>query len=141
MSTKAIIAGGSLGGLMTGIVMKAIGVDAHIFERSPRVLDDRGAGIVMQAETEIYLTQFAGLRTEQTGVLLKYRQYLNREGIPESHQRMPQRITSWGLIYRALRRTFPSAKYHEGVALSGFSQTVDGVTAEFDGKGELKADL
>jgi 2-polyprenyl-6-methoxyphenol hydroxylase-like FAD-dependent oxidoreductase len=62
---------------MTGIVLKAVGLDVHIYERSPRVLDDRGAGIVMQAETEIFLTQDAGLRSEQTGVMLKYRQYLN----------------------------------------------------------------
>ena len=55
---------------MTGIVMKAIGVDAHIYERSPKVLDDRGAGIVMQAETETFLTQYAGLRREQAGVWL-----------------------------------------------------------------------
>jgi 2-polyprenyl-6-methoxyphenol hydroxylase-like FAD-dependent oxidoreductase len=103
MSNKAIIAGGSLAGLMTGIVMKAIGVDARIYERSPKVLDDRGAGIVMQAETETFLTQYAGLRREQTGVRLKYRQYLNRQGTPDSYQEMPQCMTSWGLIYRALR--------------------------------------
>jgi 2-polyprenyl-6-methoxyphenol hydroxylase-like FAD-dependent oxidoreductase len=80
MSIKAIIAGGSLGGLMTGIVLKAIGVEARIYERSPKVLDDRGGGIVIQAETEIFLTQYAGLRPEQTGVRLNYRQYLNRLG-------------------------------------------------------------
>jgi 2-polyprenyl-6-methoxyphenol hydroxylase-like FAD-dependent oxidoreductase len=50
MSNKAIIAGGSLGGLMTGIVMKVIGVDAHIYERSLKVLDDRGAGIAERFE-------------------------------------------------------------------------------------------
>jgi 2-polyprenyl-6-methoxyphenol hydroxylase-like FAD-dependent oxidoreductase len=138
---KAIIAGGSLGGLMTGIVMRAIGVEAHIFERSPRVLDDRGAGIVMQAETETFLTQYAGLRPEQTGILLEYRQYLNREGVPESYQKMPQLMTSWGLIYRALRGVFPNANYHEGVALNGFSQTNHGVTAKFEGADELNADL
>jgi hypothetical protein len=41
---------------MTGIVLKAVGVDVHIYERSPRVLDDRGAGIVLipgaEGETE-----------------------------------------------------------------------------------------
>jgi 2-polyprenyl-6-methoxyphenol hydroxylase-like FAD-dependent oxidoreductase len=141
VSKKAIIAGGSLGGLMTGIVLKALDLDVHIYERSPRVLDDRGAGIVLQAETEIFLTQYAGLRSEQTGVMLKYRQYLNRDGIAESHQKMPQRMTSWGLIYRALRSTFPSANYHQGVALDAFSQTVDGVIAEFDGADEVNADL
>ena len=55
-------------------------------------------GIVMQAETETFLTQYAGLKPEQTGVWLKYRQYLNCEGAPESYQEVPQLMTSWGLI-------------------------------------------
>jgi hypothetical protein len=66
----------------------------RIYERSSKVLDDRGAGIVMQAETETFLTQYAGLRPEQAGVGLKYRQYLNREGAPDSYQEMPQLMTS-----------------------------------------------
>ena len=141
MSTKAIIAGGSLGGLMTGIVMKAIGLDAHIYERSPKVLDDRGAGIVMQAETETFLTQYAGLSPEQTGVRLKYRQYLNRQGTSDIYQEMPQVMTSWGLIYRALRGAFPNANYHEGASLNGFSQSDHGVAATFEDACELTADI
>ena len=61
---------------MTGIVLKAAGLDVDIYERFPKVLDDRGAGIVMQAETETFLTQYGGLKPDQTGVWLKYRQYL-----------------------------------------------------------------
>src|SRR5258708_15086552 len=141
MSNKAIIAGGSLAGLMTGIVMKAIGVDARIYERSPKVLDDRGAGIVMQAETETFLTQYAGLRPEQTGDRLKYRQYRNRQGTTDRHQEMPQLMTSWGLIYRALRAAFPNANYHEGASLNGFSQTDHRVAATFEGAGDLTADI
>jgi 2-polyprenyl-6-methoxyphenol hydroxylase-like FAD-dependent oxidoreductase len=141
MNSKAIIAGGSLGGLMTGIALKAIGVDVNIYERSARVLDDRGAGIVMQIETETFLTQYAGLKPEQTGVWLKYRQYLNRDGTPESYQEMPQQMTSWGLIYRALRGAFPNANYHEGVALAGFSQPGQGVIAKFEGGDDLNAHI
>ena len=87
----------------------------------------------MQAETETFLAQYAGLRPEQTGVWLKYRQYLNREGTPDSYQEMPQLMTSWGLIYRALRGAFPSMNYHEGAALTGFSQRDHGVIAKFEG--------
>ena len=83
---------------MTGIVLEAAGMDVDIYERSPTVLDDRGAGIVMQAETETFLTQYGGLKPEQTGVWLKYRQYLSREGTPDNYQAMPQLMTSWGLI-------------------------------------------
>jgi 2,6-dihydroxypyridine 3-monooxygenase len=60
ITNKAIIAGGSLGGLMTGIVLEAGGMDVKIYERSPKVLDDRGAGIVMQAETEAFPTACGG---------------------------------------------------------------------------------
>jgi hypothetical protein len=56
---------------MTRIVLKAMGVHTHIFERAQRILDDRGAGIVMLAETEIFLTQYAGLRSEQNRSLVK----------------------------------------------------------------------
>jgi len=95
----------------------------------------------MQAETETFLTQYAGLRPEQTGVRLKYRQYLNRQGTSDSYQEMPQCMTSWGLIYRALRGAFPNANYHEGASLNGFSQTDHGVAARFEGAGDLTGDI
>jgi 2-polyprenyl-6-methoxyphenol hydroxylase-like FAD-dependent oxidoreductase len=141
MNTKTIIAGGSLGGLMTGIALKASGMDVDIYERSPKVLDDRGAGIVMQAETETFLTEYGGLKPEQTGVRLKYRQYLSRDGTPDNYQEMPQLMTSWGLIYRALREAFPNELYHEGRTLSGFSQSKDGVIAHFDEGNPAQADI
>src|SRR5260221_5294030 len=98
MSNKAIIAGGSLAGLMTGIVMKAIGVDARIYERSPKVLDDRGAGIVMQAETETFLTQYGGFKRGKNGGRVKYRPYLKRQGTPRNYQEMSPNMTSCRLI-------------------------------------------
>src|SRR5260221_14718517 len=95
----------------------------------------------MQAQTQTFLTQYGGLRREQTGVRLKYRQYLNRQGTPDSYQEMPQWVTSWGLIYRALRGAFPHSNYHEGASLNGFSQTDHGVAVTFEGAGDLTADI
>jgi 2-polyprenyl-6-methoxyphenol hydroxylase-like FAD-dependent oxidoreductase len=51
MKPKAPIAGGPLGGLMAAIELYRAGCDVEILEPSPRVPDDRGAGIVMQSET------------------------------------------------------------------------------------------
>jgi 2-polyprenyl-6-methoxyphenol hydroxylase-like FAD-dependent oxidoreductase len=138
---KIIIAGGSLAGLMTGIIMKAAGADVDIYERSSKVLDDRGAGIVMQAETEDFLLRICRLRPEQIGIWVTYRQYLGHDGKPVSYQEMPQQMTSWGLIYRALRKAFPDDRYHEGIALTGFSPFDHGVIANFDGLSDIKADL
>ena len=64
---KAAVVGGSLAGLMTGIECSVAGVDVEIHERSAGMLDDRGAGIVMQPETLQMLTQRCGLAEEETG--------------------------------------------------------------------------
>jgi 2,6-dihydroxypyridine 3-monooxygenase len=50
-------------------------------------------------------------------------------------------MTSWGLVYRALRGAFPNANYHQGSSLIGFSQTESGVAVTFEGAGELTADI
>ena len=48
---RATVVGGSLTGLAAGILLRKIGWEVDIFERSPQSLSDRGAGIVMQQET------------------------------------------------------------------------------------------
>jgi len=47
---RALIIGGSLGGLFAGNLLRQIGWDVEIFERSPHDLDSRGGGIVLQPE-------------------------------------------------------------------------------------------
>jgi 2-polyprenyl-6-methoxyphenol hydroxylase-like FAD-dependent oxidoreductase len=125
---KVLIIGGSLGGLMAWIELHHAGCDVEIFERSQRVLDDRGAGIVMQVETLHMLTQRCVLAEDETGGWLHNRQYLDRDGEPASQQYMPQRMTSWGLLYRAFRAAFREEHYHAGRQLLDF--TADGATVK-----------
>lgn len=47
---KAIIIGGSLGGLFAGNMMRKAGWDVDIFERSAKNLDSQGGGIVLQPQ-------------------------------------------------------------------------------------------
>ena len=75
-SGTAIIVGGSLAGLAAGLELRAAGLQVSIHERSARVLDDRGAGIVIQPETQQILIRRCGLKEDESGVWLKYRQYL-----------------------------------------------------------------
>ncbi len=119
---RVLVAGGSLGGLMAGLELRSAGCDVTICERSGRVLDDRGAGIVMQPET-LHLLRKYRLADEQTGgVWSHYRQYLDRDGHPLSHAHSPQLMTSWGLLYRCFRSAFPGGDYREGLAVEGFEQ-------------------
>jgi 2-polyprenyl-6-methoxyphenol hydroxylase-like FAD-dependent oxidoreductase len=138
---KSVIAGGSLGGLMAGLELRATGLSVSIHERSERVLDDRGAGIVMQSETQQVLIERCGLRQEETGVWLHYRQYLGKDGKPELHKAMPQLMTSWGLLYRAMRAAFPADDYVEGDVLLSFESTKTRVACHFAKSGEVQCDL
>ena len=138
---KSVIAGGSLGGLMAGLELRAAGLPVSIHERSERVLDDRGAGIVMQPETQQVLIKRCGLRQEETGVWLQYRQYLGKDGKLEFHKAMPQLMTSWGLLYRAMRAAFLAEDYVEGDALLSFKSTKRKVTCHFAKSGEVECDL
>jgi 2-polyprenyl-6-methoxyphenol hydroxylase-like FAD-dependent oxidoreductase len=128
---KVAVAGGSLAGLMTGIEIRFAGAEVEIHERSAGILDDRGAGIVMQPETLQMLTQRCGLAEEESGVWLNYRQCLQPGGEPAARQRMPQLMTSWGLLYRALRSAFPAEHYYEDSPLTEFSCGEFGVSARF----------
>ena len=139
--TSALVAGGSLAGLAAGLELRAAGLRVSIHERSERVLDDRGAGIVLQPDTQQILSERCGLREGQTGVWLRYRQYLGKDGTPEFHQPMPQQMTSWGLLYRALRAAFPKEAYFEGDALVAFRSGPSKVQARLAKTGEVEADL
>jgi 2-polyprenyl-6-methoxyphenol hydroxylase-like FAD-dependent oxidoreductase len=138
---SALVIGGSLAGLAAGLELQTAGLRVSIHERSERVLDDRGAGIVMQPDTQQLLSERCGLRQEQTGIWLRYRQYLGKDGTPEIHQPMPQQMTSWGLLYRAMRAAFPKEAYIEGDALVAFHSDRAKVHARLAKTGSVEADL
>jgi hypothetical protein len=47
-------------GLAAGLELRAAGLRVSVHERSERVLDDRGAGIVMQSDTQQLLSERCG---------------------------------------------------------------------------------
>ena len=55
--TRAIVIGGSLGGLTAALVLRDQGWDVDILERSPNPLEGRGTGIVMHPTTVRYLVE------------------------------------------------------------------------------------
>ena len=54
---RAIVIGGSIGGLTTALLLRDAGFDVTIFERTPAVLDGRGSGIVLQPDTLRWFTE------------------------------------------------------------------------------------
>ena len=135
---KAIVIGGSLSGLFTGVLLRSIGWQVDIYERSPRTLSSRGGGVVLQPDV-VEAFAIAGIPHENLGVVAKERYYLQRNG---SIQTMPMRqtLTSWNTLYNNLKRHFPDEHYHQGKCLTDFQQQ-EQVTAIFADGTQATGDL
>ena len=142
--SKALVIGGSLGGLFAGTMLKAAGWEVDIFERSSHDLDSRGGGIVLQPDV-VRLLRRAGLDTAamDLGVRSRHRTVLALDGTVQSQHLSPQTQTSWSLIYSTMKQAFGDARYHQGKSLVGLHQDDAGgvVTAQFDDGSEATGDL
>jgi 2-polyprenyl-6-methoxyphenol hydroxylase-like FAD-dependent oxidoreductase len=128
---RALVIGGSLAGLFAGTLLRSIGWQVDIYERSPHSLDSRGGGIVLQPDV-VEAFQRAGIVDEvPLGVVAHERYYLNRDGSIAQPMSMRQTLTSWNLLYNSMRRHFPAEHYHQGKHLSEISQDGTQVTAIF----------
>ena len=99
MSPRALIIGGSLGGLLAANTLRTIGWRVDVFERSPHTLDSRGGGIVLQPDV-LHAFHFAGIRpVGALGVASGDRIYLDRAGNVVRRDHQPQTQTSWNMLH------------------------------------------
>ncbi len=138
---KAIIIGGSLGGLFAGNVLRSIGWDVDIYERSPHDLDSRGGGIVLQPDVVALFRQAGAKINHQLGVPSRDRITYYPDGRIRSRDFAPQTQTSWSLIYTGMRDHFGASHYHQGKTLMDVKQEGKTVTAMFDDGSTATGDL
>ena len=136
----ALVIGGSMSGLLAGIMLNRHGWIVDIFERVETELAGRGAGIVAQAELIARLDRL-GLDTRELGVAMTTRRILDRSGRTTSTLKCPQVLTAWERVFRVLRDAFPADRYHRGRGLQVFSQNREGVTARFSDGSSVTADM
>ncbi|MGD2180754.1 FAD binding domain-containing protein [Lusitaniella coriacea] len=139
VNRKAIVIGGSLSGLFTGVLLRSVGWEVDIYERSPRTLSSRGGGVVLQPDV-VEAFNIAGIPHDKLGVVATERYYLQDNG---SIQRMPMRqtLTSWNTLYNHLKRHFPDEHYHQGKSLTNLQQQGEQVTAIFADGSKATGDL
>lgn len=130
-ANRAIVIGGSLGGLFAGILLRSIGWEVDIYERSPRTLDSRGGGVVLQPEVVEAFQQAGVVYEAPLGVVAQERFYLKRDGSIAHRMPMRQTLTSWNQLYGRMRRHFPAEHYHQGKNLTEIQQDDEQVTAIF----------
>src|SRR6201988_392698 len=77
---RAIVIGGSLGGLTAALLLRDQGWDVDVLERSPNPLEGRGTGIVVHPYTVRYLVEHAGKLLGDIGLPAHKVQYLDMDG-------------------------------------------------------------
>ncbi|MFJ2269815.1 FAD-dependent monooxygenase [Streptomyces sp. NPDC087849] len=126
---KALIVGGSLGGMAAAHELRAVGAETAVYERSAGRMQARGAGIVMQPQVEALLVRL-GMSAQSVSVELRERQQLDVHG-GAARYGAPQLMTAWDTLYRALREPLAGVCYRLDSALRRARVEGSGITAEF----------
>ena len=137
---RVLVAGGSIGGLTVAVLLRDLGCEVDVFERSKAALEDRGAGIVVLPITERYFTERDATDT-RVSLELTYWTYIDREGNVISADPDHFRFSGWSTIYRALLETFDADRYHLGHEMVDFEDRDDMVTVEFANGATAHGDL
>src|SRR5215208_461954 len=138
---RVAVVGGSLGGLTAALVLRDLGCEVNVFERSTAELESRGAGIVVLDETVRYFRERTDLELDRLTTATGFLRYLGRDGAVVYEERRRYRYSAWYSIYRALLGCFGPGRYHLGKELAGFSQQDEHVQVRFADDSTAEYDL
>ena len=128
---RALIIGGSLGGLFTALLLRQPGWEVTVFEKSTGDLASRGVGIGTHVEMFDIMRRLGITVDESIGQSFSSRFCLAKDGSVIARLPFDKILTSWTLLYRALRRRLPDDCYRAGMQLDDIAQSAGCVTAIF----------
>jgi 2-polyprenyl-6-methoxyphenol hydroxylase-like FAD-dependent oxidoreductase len=138
---RILVAGGSLGGLLTANLLHRAGHDVVLLEKATGSLDGRGAGIVTHRPLVTALARCGITSDAPLGVAIERRVVLDREGKTADQARIPQVLTSWSRLYAILLAVFPAERYVQGAAVSQVRQSGEGVSVQCEDGRRFEAEL
>lgn len=128
---RALVIGGSLGGLFAANALHRIGWDVILFERSDDDLANRGAGIGTHDELFEVMRRLGAPVDRSIGVQVQERLCFARDGTISHRLAQPQFMSAWARIYRPLKDIFPADRYVFRKSLEHIEQHEGAVTAHF----------
>lgn len=138
---RAVVIGGSIGGLTAALLLRDLGFEVDVFERTSTLLASHGGGIVLQPDTVRWFAERSTQNPEALRTSTEFVQYLDPEGGIVHRERRRWTSTSWGTFYRALLADFGTARYHLGEVACGVGQDGERATVRFDGGRSAEAEL
>jgi 2,6-dihydroxypyridine 3-monooxygenase len=139
--TTVTVVGGSIGGLTAALLLRDLGVDVEIYERSPSSLDARGAGIAVLEATVRYFTERGIADPAEICSTTDWIRYLDSDGSVHHAFAHAYRFSSWNTIYRALLSCFKAERYHLGSEMVSFHPDGEKITVAFADGTTASADL
>jgi 2-polyprenyl-6-methoxyphenol hydroxylase-like FAD-dependent oxidoreductase len=138
---RALIIGGSVGGLFAAGLLRGAGWDVAVFERSAEDLAGRGAGIGTREELFAIMRRIGIAPDPSVGVRVKSRLCLDASGAVVHERVVPATNSAWDRIYRPLRDALPAACYRAGMRFERLEPGAGAVTALFAGGARETGDL
>lgn len=128
---RALVIGGSVGGLFAASLLRANGWDATIFERSRDDLAGRGAGVGITQELLEVMERIGAPFDPSIAVPLDGFVWMAADGTLRFDHPRPMGASAWVRVYRPLRASYPDEHYRTGAALERVEQGAETVTAVF----------
>ena len=138
---RVIVMGGSIGGLTAALVLRDVGCEVRVFERSSAALQARGAGIATLDATLRYLTERGGLQRADVCSSTDWIRFLRPDGSVLYEQRHRYLFSSWNTIYTSLLGLFDPGRYLLGREVTAFRQSGDSVRVTLADGASAEADL
>lgn len=140
MTRRAIICGGSIGGLFAALFLHRAGWEVEVLERVEVELSGRGAGIVTHDALNRLITA-TGASIEALGVEVAERVVYDRSGGVVTRTPFPQTVTSWDRVHSLLRALMPEGSYRLGRSVTGYEDGADAVQVRLSDGTTREADL
>jgi 2-polyprenyl-6-methoxyphenol hydroxylase-like FAD-dependent oxidoreductase len=138
---RALVIGGSVGGLFAAHLLRKAGWDVRVFERAAGDLGDRGTGIGTREELFAVMRRIGLAAGGSLGIDVEGRVGLDRGGAIIHELPVPAVTSAWSRIWRPLRQALPDTCYAGGKTLSHIETGAAAVTAIFEDGSHAEADL
>jgi 2-polyprenyl-6-methoxyphenol hydroxylase-like FAD-dependent oxidoreductase len=138
---RALVIGGSLGGLIAAHLLRSTGWDAVVFERNEEELASRGVGLGTHPQLIAILKRSGIAFDESMGLTPSRAVLLDRHGNIVIERPTARTLSGWSRLYRALLEGLPGEAYRLGKRLTRVAQDGDGVTASFADGTDERGDL
>ena len=138
---RAIVVGGSIGGLFVGAFLRKIGWRVDIYERSSIELIGRGVGIFATHLELLEALDNCGAGTVDIGVIAYKRITLDRKGNVIAEKPQLQIVTSWDRLRQILLKAIDRQCYHFGHIFDHVEQDGSSVQVYFANGHTERADL